>query len=59
MQNYVIGQHLIFHWEEKPWGANGSVECIVKEVHDDHAIAIGDGMTLWIDDDTEYQFVQK
>lgn len=30
--------------------------CVVTEVNDDYAIAEGDGMNLWIDEDTAYQF---
>lgn len=35
------------------------VEAIVTEIHEDYAIAkTVDNMTLWIDEDTQYQFTK-
>lgn len=56
MRNYKIEQRLIFCWDDRPFDGQGSIECVVTEIHPDHVIAVGDGMTLWIDDDTENQF---
>lgn len=56
MKNYHIGDHLLFMVNDfdSPYH---EVPCIVTEVFDDHVLAFcAYETTLWIDDDTEYQF---
>lgn len=48
MKSYAIGKQLIFYWE-KPWEIKDFMECVVKEVCDDHAITLCNDMTLWIE----------
>ena len=51
---YEIGDKLEFYGEE--FDGKFCIPCVVTEVHDDHCIAKGDGMTLWIDDGNAYLF---
>lgn len=44
MRNYKIEQRLIFCWDDRPFDGQGSIECVVAEIHPDHVIAVGDGM---------------
>ena len=58
MRTYKEGQTV--RWDvQEVWGYRFSELATITEVFDDHAIAKGeDGMTLWIDDDTEYMFTR-
>ena len=47
-----VGQTILFTGTEPPDFKPFEVVCEVTEVHKDHAIAKGEGMTLWIDDDS-------
>lgn len=57
MRSYKIGEKLLFRCEE-PDGTI-QMDCTVKHVFHDHAIAVNGTMTLWIDDDTEELFQKK
>lgn len=54
MEKYKIGQNLIYFWND--FDGRGEMICTVIEVYEDHAIAIADGMRLWIDDSTKSMF---
>ena len=53
-RDFKVGQRLVFKWKE--FDGKGTVECVVKEVHYDFALAYGDGMRLRIDEDTVDMF---
>ena len=57
MRKYPVGQTLLYSTHD----FDGNTACLVNvtEVHEDHVIASdGYGMNLWIDSDTEYQFLE-
>lgn len=43
-------------WETNEFDGRTKTIAEITEKHDDHLIAEADGMKLWIDDDTAYQF---
>lgn len=49
-----VGDKLTYTASE--FGITASYEVKVRYIYEDHAIAIGNGMDLWIDDDTAYMF---
>jgi hypothetical protein len=51
---YEIGQKLI--WVVDEFDGSFQREAVLVKVEEDHAIAECDGMSLWIDEDTEEQF---
>ena len=54
-QQFNLGQEVT--WTVKEFGQVIITKAIVTEVHSDHYIAeTKDGMTLWIDEDTESDF---
>lgn len=56
MKDYTLGQKLI--WFPNDFDGQSKIPCVVTSIHDDHVIARGDGMNLWIDDDTEPDFYE-
>lgn len=45
-------------YEYHDFDDHGTVECTVKNVFFDHAIAKGNGMNFFIDDDTQLMFTE-
>lgn len=55
MKTYTLGQKVTFTADE--FDGKTTMNATITEVHDDYAIAkTDDGVTLWIDEDTESQF---
>ena len=55
IKEYSIGKKLVFVPDDDPF--RHELGCVVTEVNSDHCIAVTeDHLTLWIDEDTEYQF---
>lgn len=55
MRTYTLGQKVTFTADD--FDGEIKMKATITEVHDDHAIAMtNDGIHLWIDEDTEYQF---
>lgn len=52
--NYKVGDRIEYSWNE--FDGTGKLRGKIIEVAEDYAIAECDGMKLWIDEDTEYQF---
>lgn len=52
--NYKVGEKLM--WVVNDFDGHSENICVVFEVHNDYAIAKCDGMSLWIDKDTEKDF---
>ena len=54
-RTYTLGQKVTFTADD--FDGEIKMRATITEVHDDHAIATtNDGIRLWIDEDTEYQF---
>lgn len=51
-----VGDKVKFHVEEFDTVVPYDVDAVVTEVHENYAIAHGDGMNLWIGGDTEDLF---
>lgn len=54
MKTYYKGQKLRFTSDD--FDGRTDIACEVTEVGDRYAVAQAEGIVLWIDDDTEYQF---
>lgn len=54
MEQFKVGDKVRYHYNE--FDGRGSFIAEVTQVYSDHAIAEARGMSLWIDDDTVYQF---
>lgn len=55
MKKFKLGQKVT--WTVNEFGQVMTTKAVVTEVHPDHYIAkTDDGMTLWIDEDTESDF---
>jgi hypothetical protein len=57
-RQYKVGQKLI--WKTDDFDGKNKVKVTVTKVERNHVIAkTEDGITAWIDDDTEYQFFTR
>ena len=55
MKTYTLGQKVTFKADE--FDGKTKMEAVITTVEADYAIATtSDGITLWIDEDTDYQF---
>lgn len=55
MKEYKVNMKVVFEADE--FDGKTKMNATITEVHDDYAIAkTEDGITLWIDEDTDYQF---
>lgn len=56
MKNFKLNQKVLWHTED----FDGTVDqmAVITEIHDDYCIATtADGANLWIDEDTEEEFI--
>ena len=51
---YAVNDKVLFSYAD--FDGSGVLTGIITEVHQDHAVAICDGMTLWIDADNADMF---
>ena len=51
------GQKVKYHYRD--FDGSGTIICEVTKVFFDHAVAAGNGMTLFIDDDTQLLFDEE
>lgn len=53
-RNWKAGRKTVFQTDE--FDGCSRIEGVITEVCEDHLICEADGLHLWIDDDTVYQF---